>query len=288
MYEQLKEMSIEAHWSFQHLKIHTGAYCHFNKEPSNCPHFHKYAYELCYVISGTGIYYHGEDTYNLRAGDLFISNPCITHEITSHATRDLHIVFFLVFPSSSQEPTNDIFESQLIHSFLQAHHVHSSNQHHLQNYLDLLHTQATGSTFEKYRQEKALLHFNLDALATLCSGTINEQSAPDQLPSPLHLALTFIMQHLHTPLHVSDIATASCCSERHLRRLFSEHFNHTLTNEIHRKRIHHASRLLMLNLPISQVAAEIGIPNHSQFSRLFKRITNLSPKAYQQKYLTRR
>ena len=61
-----------------------------------------------------------------------------------------------------------------------------------------------------------------------------------------------------------------------------------LTDEINRRRIARAGHLLLLpDISIAEVGYQVGIQSPAQFSRIFKTVNGLTPRAYRRKYLGR-
>ena len=63
-----------------------------DEQSTNTRHSHS-EYEFNLVVSGTGQYYHEDYIFNLKRGDVFISDPFLTHEINSITTKDLHFLW---------------------------------------------------------------------------------------------------------------------------------------------------------------------------------------------------
>jgi len=100
----------------------------------------------------------------------------------------------------------------------------------------------------------------------------------------LHRAVEYIHLHLDDAIHVSKIAEVCGYSEPHLRRLFHEHVGMTPSEYIAAARIRRAQQLLRTGLfTISQVAEAVGYSDPFHFSRKFKRIVGLSPRAFARK-----
>ena len=71
----------------------------------------------------------------------------------------------------------------------------------------------------------------------------------------------------------------------HVSRMMRKHFGETPSDYINRIRMEHAARALITDgEPVSQVAADCGIPNKSHFHKLFRASHGLTPLQYRQKY----
>jgi len=248
---------------------------------------HTMGHEFCFVISGSGKYLHDQQSYQLNAGDIFISDPQTNHEISSHETKDLLIIFFNVYPTSLGEANKNIYEEMVIKQFIANHKIHASAQNHINQYLPFIQQQKGLSNFTDFRADEIVTLMILDMMEALSISEIKNHKNSQNVKTHLNKALNYISNHINTPIAVSDIAKHSHCSERHLRRLFKENFNHTIVDEINKMKIQIATKLLLMNYPVAKVASEVGIENHSQFSRLFKSVLGMTPKAYQMKYLVR-
>lgn len=67
----------------------------------------------------------------------------------------------------------------------------------------------------------------------------------------------------------------------HLIRVFKKEFGLAIHSYIINKRVHKAKELLMLKLPIIEVALESGFFDQSHLTRSFKRVFQLTPKEFQ-------
>src|SRR5262249_52819885 len=94
-------------------------------------------------------------------------------------------------------------------------------------------------------------------------------------------AMEYIDAHLGDDLTLCDIAAALAMSSGH----FAHAFRHTVGMPPHRyvlcRRIEHAKWLLRnSDLPITQIAQQIGCSSPSSFSFLFHRATGITPTNY--------
>jgi len=90
----------------------------------------------------------------------------------------------------------------------------------------------------------------------------------------------------HQAISASSIATQLKCNPDYLGRVFRNHFQCTLTEAIHTRRLRHATTLLMDGrLSVDGVAGNCGFDDPGYFRRLFKRQMGMSPKAYRAMHL---
>ncbi len=100
-------------------------------------------------------------------------------------------------------------------------------------------------------------------------------------PGPLHRALRYIFSHFREPIRLADIAAASGISGRHLTRTFFEYTGQTVNAYITKLRLSHARRLLATtDRKVLDVMYDAGFSCTTQFYRLFREQTGLSPSRY--------
>ena len=92
---------------------------------------------------------------------------------------------------------------------------------------------------------------------------------------------SYIDNHLYQIIHVSDLAEQMCLSSDHFTRIFKQVSGMSPIQYIQAKRIERAQTLLLASrLSIKEIAETVGIPNLSQFSKLFTKETGHSPREY--------
>ena len=91
----------------------------------------------------------------------------------------------------------------------------------------------------------------------------------------------YIEEHIREEINRSDLAAKVYLHPDYMNRLFKEQVGTSVSDYIIQMRLKHAQYLLRTTeLSISAVAADVGYPNTSYFTKLFKRSTSLTPKDF--------
>lgn len=122
-------------------------------------------------------------------------------------------------------------------------------------------------------------------LLQLFSRFLTEASFPDAESRYQHerlaLVLSYIENNLQQKIPVSLLAELMCISTDHFSRIFRQVIGMGASQYIQVKRVERAQTLLLTSrLSIKEVAETVGIPNLSQFSKLFSKETKHSPREY--------
>ena len=93
--------------------------------------------------------------------------------------------------------------------------------------------------------------------------------------------LYYIDTNIHNDIDFTKLAEDNNYSYDRFSHLFKEHFGLSLYTYLTRQRIEHAKLLLKSsNLSLTVVAFDCGFNSSSQFSNIFKKYTNMTPKEY--------
>lgn len=264
-----------------------GYFCNFNLiQLSNQPHFHN-CFELCVVTSGEGKFLYGNEIYNIQKGDIFIADPNIIHEIVVNKMQDLQLIYFFIEITEDKILSSKNFEDCTIYFFLRQHKVIAYSQKHILAYLSFIDEYITAKGRKGFgicQAVKNLILESLDVLSTK-SGNLSK----DQLyrSNTFELLLDYIDQNLNNKITISEIAKNLCVSTRNLQYLFKKHMNKTIIDYINEKKMTLASHHLMKQFSVSETANQLGLNSTSQFTRLFKKYIGITPKKYQQLYISK-
>lgn len=95
----------------------------------------------------------------------------------------------------------------------------------------------------------------------------------------------FIEANLHGDLNREAIAEHVYLNPAYLSRLFRKETGLSLTDYIVERRMEKVKdELATTNVKISEIAVSVGYTNFSHFSKLFKRMTGMTPQEYRKKY----
>lgn len=93
--------------------------------------------------------------------------------------------------------------------------------------------------------------------------------------------LNYIHDNICSPVDIDMLASIACVTKPHFIRLFSKKIGLPPLQYINKKKIEHAELLLIMHdIPVKEVAYELGYNDQSYFIRLFKKITGITPMVY--------
>ncbi len=100
----------------------------------------------------------------------------------------------------------------------------------------------------------------------------------------LEKTLSFMEAHCHEMMTVERIAKEVYLSPSRLSHIFKDELGMTLRECVSKMRVDKAKMLLReKELPISQVALEVGYPDQSYFTKVFKKVEKCTPKTFREK-----
>jgi two-component system response regulator YesN len=100
-------------------------------------------------------------------------------------------------------------------------------------------------------------------------------------PVPLAKAIEYVHAHYAEGIQLNDAAGAAQVSPAYLSRLFSEHCKVSFIDYVTELRIENAEKLLRESkMTVKEVAFAAGYQDPNYFSKIFRKLTGLSPTAY--------
>jgi AraC family transcriptional regulator len=122
----------------------------------------------------------------------------------------------------------------------------------------------------------ALEGLMMELLTEMSRRTVN--FAEKNVPLWLRQARDFLHAHFTESISLDAMAAAVGVHPDHLTRAFRQHYQTTIGEYARRLRVEYACHLLSTSeLPLSQLALDIGFADQGHFSRIFKSGTGMTP-----------
>lgn len=130
----------------------------------------------------------------------------------------------------------------------------------------------------------------LEQLLILLIRNINQVSKTEVFPNKesmeSHLITSikeYVTENYEIPFKISDVCRKLGYSKSYLCKIFREQTGKTMADYAIQVKIKHAKRLIRENtLNFSQISDKLSFDNPQYFSRVFKRITKMSPSEFKQ------
>ena len=255
-------------------------------------------YRLYYIENGRGRVYINNVVYDLLPGQLFLIPKFAFHSYECDDFMDhYYICFFddlngvpgVLNPLQlNLQPEAAPMDFSLIKRYLELNPYKSLQVVDPQSYDN------TKSLYEN-RTEKNLsqLSHTIEShgiLLQLFSRFITEASMSQLHGSNSYIKLDEVIQYIHKNLDkritVIELSERMCLTPDHFSKVFKKIIGVPPCEYIQMKRIERAQAMLISSkLNIMQIAECVGIYNPAQFTRLFSKLTQCSPREYRAKQL---
>jgi AraC family transcriptional regulator len=118
-----------------------------------------------------------------------------------------------------------------------------------------------------------------DMLWELSERTVRASDRGERRHSAVEHTCRIIQSRLSEPLSVRELARSAGVSPAHLTRLFRNDFAETVTSYVRKCRLERAMHLLLYSdMPVKQVACDVGIPDLQLFNKTIRRTFGLAPR----------
>lgn len=118
------------------------------------------------------------------------------------------------------------------------------------------------------------------ALNRLFPAKVSSSRQPDLRPKLVNRLRDFLHAHYADPITLDSLVDLAGISRVHISRVFKEHTGLAPHQYLVQLRIAHARTLLAEGISVADVAALTGFADQSHFTRHFKRINHLPPRAW--------
>ncbi len=258
-------------------------------------HSHPYI-ELMYVQSGSFTFLHYNENaevpitqYQIIAGQFVLLNSYTKHKILFEKNQSAYIYNIEFNPRKDFNPfgINDIIRCSFHDIFNRTEFRKISED---KNGFSIINdTQNVGIVFKDL-----LLHITngINSLEDSCSLLLYEISLFNEIAKCMKTentgtsgyirkAKNYIIKNYQRPLNIDEIAAAVCKSKSYLQRQYKKQVGETILETLNKLRIKKAASLIdNTNMPIMQIATDVGFSNKNHLNYEFKKIYGFSPSEY--------
>lgn len=245
--------------------------------------------ELIYIASGACIYRTSRREYHLQAGDAIYLNPGILHAL--EPTEENTISYANLFERTFLTGTDgSYFDLNYVTPVLLQKSVEAVPIYH--------NAEGTEPVLDLIRQTIAVCRDEPPFFAMTLRNVLSEiwkylyrrvQECKDQKPGQqmevndtrVKQMLLYIVEHYQSKISIPELAGIINISERECYRLFRQYLGQTPNLFLQRYRIQKAGNLLRnTQMPVAEIASAAGFESISYFSKIFKRLTGVTPSEY--------
>lgn len=259
-------------------------------------HWHE-ELEIVYIESGNLKLQIPGRTFHLKQGDGFVINSNIPHFAVAEQSCDLHSLVF--HPLLITGSPDSIFASRYITPLIRCRsfdgcplNADTSGQSAIPDHAQSsVLTEAFNRAFEAMLSERPGHEFTVrDNLSRICLALFAQyeheidsgKTEPDPDSQRIQIMLEFIHTHYHENLDLALIAKAADIGERECLRCFKRCIQSSPMQYLLKYRATQGASLLLrcpLN-SVSEIAAMCGFNSPSNFSQMFRRFFNCTPREY--------
>ena len=266
----MKQELIFVHKSF--LKFQNPYICLLTLGWENCKPSHSCmsssdVYLVHFIKSGKGTLLINNEIYHLKENDAFIIRPNQKAKYISDAEEPWKYSYFS-------------FSGILAYSLLEETVFKNNNCVFTMPNNNITDIIADGLAVVS--ESKSVSICTLEYLAKLLNEfVIDPICAKDDQNILITQIENFIKKNYMTDIQINEIADTFNVSRNYLFRVFKKNKGISLKNYISNMKIQEAkSMLITTDIPISQISEMLGFKTYSAFFKMFKSITNTTPKEY--------
>lgn len=231
---------------------------------------------LIYVNNGSGVVSIGNDTHLLSKNDFVIIPKNIAHHYSTKE-KDAWTIYWVHFDGTKAELLKNYFGRK---TTLPAHHT-MDEDFRVVLFKDLIHTLSMG--YVKSHLEYASMSFQrLLASFLYPAQFLHYQNVKDT--DVISKNITFMKKHVGEALTLRELAEQTSLSVAHYSKLFTQKTGFSPIDHFIQLKIQYACQLLDISqLYVKEVAHKVGYQDPYYFSRIFKKVMQMSPLEYRKR-----
>lgn len=250
---------------------------------------HKHEYiEIGLCISGTGVYFVENDVFPFSSGDVSVIFPNQPHIAESQEKYPSVWKYLNINIDEISESENRYIKSFLEKILLYKNNIQNIINAQSSSDISLL----ANLIFNELEEKKENYRLNVYALLASFFIKVSRIRKSDALIKALEYkkstdyniispALNYIFYSYKNQITLKELADMCHISETYFRRIFKRHTGKTPFEYLYNTRIKMSEMLLKsTNLPVTQIAMDVGYRSISSFNRHFKEYSGTTPVQY--------
>ena len=244
-------------------------------------HYHDF-YEVQLYLEGSCNLIVGENEYELGRGDIALLNMFEQHQLVKTKSKDYSRYCISVDASLLLSMcSEDVNVRNIFYSDNRYYPIRHLEEREFLPYIEILKRyEAIPQRRGKELWERSVLFELFGNLYSDCYDETISRSADTNYLSMISKLVKYVNEHLNENLSLGTLSSVSNFSVYHMCRIFKKYTGRTLNQYIQSKRIEKAKMLLKEEMPIGDVAAQVGFHNYSCFYKAFFRECGVNPAAY--------
>lgn len=252
------------------------------------PHKHDF-YLVVLFTQGSGRHEVDFTEYSISPGSLFYMKPGQTHHWEFSSPPEGYIFFHSRAFFEIPEPVVRLHQYPMYALMQTPAHLQLDEEHRLPEitgYFRAMYEEyGQQQPFKRNRLRNLIDQLYIELSRILYAKYPGEPGRGVQPFSRLQQLESLIDQHYAGHKTASDYADMLHISPKYLNKLVQHALGKTTTDLIHDRLLLEAKRLLVRKeRPVQDVAEELGFEDAAYFSRLFRKKTGVSPKAFSERY----
>lgn len=246
-------------------------------------------WQLTLILKGEGTFVSGHQISQYKPGDLYLIGSNIPHVFKSDQSPDeeenlkqshsLSIYFDPENPALSNIPEL----RDCLTLFSKKGYVYLIREPQTHDYFSLLEQIRQKNSVDRLMSFYRILSLISETIDSFSPITIihEQKNFSEKEGRRMNDIVSFTFANSHRDISIAEIAEVAHLSPEAFCRYFKLRTRKTYINFLNEIRINNACKLLDKNeSPVADISFQVGFNNISNFNRIFKRITGLSPRNY--------
>lgn len=248
-------------------------------------HWHE-EIEIIYIASGRMTVMIPQETFTLEAGDCVIVNGNILHYAIATPECDLRSLVFHMSLVTGRD--DSIYAAKYMRPLLSCpaftgYLVRKGTYDNVAKWFNQAHSALAEDTFGyEFTVRESLSRICLYLCRELAPQMDAQNTALSQDNLRARVMLSYMHDHYAENLSLADIAREADVSERECLRCFQKTIQQSPIQYLLKYRVMQGADMLVRSpaMSISEIASQCGFDSQSNFSKMFKRFYNCTPREY--------